>query len=67
MAGVNYLFPHKYLMDSDWDKISMGAIPLFAKADIRLAFETQLLRLVAPLNDTHALRFYKEMKTGRLF
>ncbi|WP_027388493.1 S41 family peptidase, partial [Chryseobacterium gregarium] len=28
-------------------------------------YETQLLRLVAPLNDTHALRFYKEMKNWK--
>ncbi|MCU7618444.1 S41 family peptidase [Chryseobacterium sp. PBS4-4] len=65
MAGVDYLFPHKYLMNSDWDKISRDAVPLFAKADTQLAYETQLLRLVAPLNDTHALRFYKEMKNWK--
>ncbi|KFF00015.1 S41 family peptidase [Chryseobacterium luteum] len=64
-AGVDYLFPHKYLMDANWDKISMGAIPLFVKADTRLAYETQLLKLVATLNDTHALRFYKEMKNWK--
>ncbi|OOQ60026.1 S41 family peptidase [Mucilaginibacter pedocola] len=65
MAGVDYLFPHKYLMDTNWDKLAMAAIPLFAKADTRLAYETQLLKLVAPLNDTHALRFYKEMKNWK--
>ncbi|WP_288447347.1 S41 family peptidase [uncultured Chryseobacterium sp.] len=64
-AGVDYLFPHKYLMDGNWDDICMNAIPLFAKAETRVAYETQLLRVVAPLNDTHALRFYKTMKNWK--
>jgi C-terminal processing protease CtpA/Prc len=65
MGAVDYLFPHKYLMDANWDTLAMAAIPLFASANTRLAYEQQLLRLVASLDDTHALRFYKAMKNWK--
>jgi len=64
-AAIDLLFPHKYLMDSNWDLIVKKYIPLFVSADTRLAYETQLLRLTAPINDTHALHFYEGMKNRR--
>lgn len=64
-AAVDYLFPHKYLMNKSWDKVILTSIPHFAKADSRLAYENELLLLTANLNDTHTLRFYKSLKNWK--
>lgn len=64
-AAVDLLYPHKYLMDGNWNVIVKKAIPLFVAANSRLAYETELLKLTAPINDTHALHFYEGMKNKR--
>jgi C-terminal processing protease CtpA/Prc len=64
-AAVDYLFPHKYLMDKSWDKVIVNSIPKFAQSESRLAYEKELLLLTANLNDTHTLRFYKFLKNWK--
>ena len=64
-AAVDYLFPHKYLMDDNWDDVVSKAIAQFAKANNRLAFETELMKISSHLNDTHSFRFYKSTKNWK--
>ncbi|TDE12909.1 S41 family peptidase [Dyadobacter psychrotolerans] len=64
-AAVDYLFPHKYLMDKPWDSTVKEAIPVFAASASRQEYEKSLLLLSAKLNDTHAFSFYKSLKYGR--
>lgn len=64
-AAVDYLDPHKYLMDTNWDNDVKEFIPLFTQANSRTGYEMQLLKLSARLNDTHTFPFYKEMKNKR--
>jgi C-terminal processing protease CtpA/Prc len=64
-AAIDYLYPHKYLMDSNWDRDVKEFIPLFTKANSRIDYEMQLLKLSARINDTHTFSFYKQLKNGR--
>lgn len=64
-AAVDYLFPHKYLMDKDWDTVVQQAIPKFMQAQSRRDYEEELLLLTANLNDTHANNFYESMKYAK--
>ncbi|HEK20762.1 S41 family peptidase [Mucilaginibacter sp.] len=64
-AAIDYLYPHKYLMDSNWDKDVKEFIPRFANAGLRITYEQQMLKLCALINDTHSFRFYKEMKHAK--
>lgn len=64
-AAIDYLDPHKYLMDTNWDNDVKEFIPLFTQANSRTDYEMQLLKLSARLNDTHTFPFYKEMKNRR--
>jgi len=64
-AAVDYLFPHKYLMDKDWDTSVLQAIPRFTQAQSRRDYEEELLLLTANLNDTHANGFYRTLKHGK--
>jgi C-terminal processing protease CtpA/Prc len=64
-ATVDYIFPHKYLMDKNWDVLIQASIPKLKHAQSRLAYEKELLLLTANLNDSHAFGFYKSMKNWR--
>ncbi|MES2269167.1 MAG: S41 family peptidase [Bacteroidota bacterium] len=64
-ATIDYLYPHKYLMDSNWDKDVKEFIPLFVNASTRIEHERLLLKLSALINDTHSFRFYKQMKNAK--
>lgn len=64
-AAIDYLYPHKYLMDSNWDKDVKAFIPLFVNADTRIEHEKLMLKLSALITDTHSFRFYKQMKNSK--
>jgi len=64
-ATIDYLYPHKYLMDSNWDKDVKEFIPLFVNANTRIEHERLLLKLSALTSDTHSFRFYKQMKNSK--
>ncbi len=54
-ATIEYFFPYKDLMDRDWDDVVIEAIPgVLAAADDR-DFTFVIARVVAQLQDTHAL------------
>ncbi|WP_162618593.1 S41 family peptidase [Pedobacter yulinensis] len=61
-AAVDYIFPHKYIMDQQFDQVVSHALSRFKVANSRQAFEKELLLLTAHLNDSHTLRFYKSLK-----
>lgn len=55
--AVAYLFPYKYMMDKDWQKILPEIIPVFRNISDRTAYEKAILMLSVDLNDTHAAAF----------
>ena len=54
---IEYLFPYKYVMDKDWDKVLKEMIPVFRKIHDRTSYEKAVLMLAAAINDTHAGSF----------
>jgi len=64
-GAVDYLFPHKYIMDSKWNTALLHFITLFTRCDSRLQYEQLLLNVTATFNDTHAWYFNEGMKNRR--
>lgn len=63
---IDYLYPHKGLMDEGWDQTVKNNILLFKNCASRMDYEVLLLKIVAKLNDTHAYnRFYDELTYKR--
>lgn len=61
-GAVDYLFPHKYLMDEDFDAVVKRNLPLFANCASRMAYERLLLEVTSTFNDTHAFKIIKQIK-----
>lgn len=61
-GAVDYLFPHKYLMDKNFDSLLKEKLPLAATCKTREEHEAILLELVASFDDTHAFKFIKQIK-----
>lgn len=61
-GAVDYLFPHKYLMDNDFDKVLQQNVPLFASCESRLDYEKLLLKVTSNFNDTHSYKFIKQLQ-----
>lgn len=64
-GAVDYLFPHKYLMDEDFDAVIKQNIPLFANCNSRLEYEKMLLKVISTFDDTHSYKFINELKYKR--
>jgi len=63
---IDYLYPHKGLMDEGWDQTVKNNILLFKNCASRMDYEVLLLKIVAKLNDTHAYnRFYNNLTYKR--
>ena len=63
---IDYLYPHKGLMDEGWDQTVKNNILLFKNCASRMDYEVLLLKIVAKLNDTHAYnRFYDDLTYKR--
>jgi len=58
---VDYLFPHKYLMDKDFDEFFKTMLDENLKANTRKDFELIMTKLVAKMEDSHALPFYRQL------
>ncbi|MCD1116611.1 S41 family peptidase [Chryseobacterium turcicum] len=58
---VDYLFPHKYLMDKDFDVFFKNKIDETVKTNSRKDFEIILAKLVAKMEDSHSLSFYRHL------
>ena len=51
---INYFFPYKHLMDSDWNIKLKEYIPVFLDAENELEYELAALQLIGDIQDTHA-------------
>ncbi|MCX8534377.1 S41 family peptidase [Chryseobacterium luquanense] len=58
---VDYLFPHKYLMNKDFDAFFKTMLDENQKATNRKDFELIMTKLVAKMEDSHALSFYRQL------
>lgn len=61
-GAVDYLFPHKYLMDQNFDAVVKSKLPLFANCASRMQYEKLLLEVTSTFNDTHAFKIIKQIK-----
>lgn len=64
-GAVDYLFPHKYLMDEDFDAVVKQNISLFANCNSRLEYEKMLLKVISTFDDSHSYKFINELKYKR--
>lgn len=51
---INYFFPNKHLMDSDWDLALEKFIPVFLNAENELVYELAILEMIEYIQDSHA-------------
>ncbi len=51
---INYFFPYKHLIDSDWNDVLPKYIEQFLNANNELAYELAALKLISEINDSHA-------------
>lgn len=58
---VDYLFPHKYIMDKGFDEYFKKILDENSKITSRKDFEMVLAKLVSKLKDSHAISFYKQL------
>jgi hypothetical protein len=50
---IQYYYPYKYALGSDWNAILPRFIPRFQQARTPLAYHLLVVELVAQLHDTH--------------
>jgi len=62
--AVAFLFPYKYQMDENWDKVLAEMVPLFRTINSRTSYEKCVLKLETALNDTHAAGFLDQLKSS---
>lgn len=58
---VDYLFPHKYIMDKGFDEYFKNSLDENSKVNSRKDFEVILAKLVSKFKDSHAISFYKQL------
>lgn len=58
---VDYLFPHKYIMDKGFEGYFKNSLEENSTITSRKDFETLLAKLVSKLKDSHALNFYRQL------
>ncbi|AYM99889.1 S41 family peptidase [Chryseobacterium sp. 3008163] len=58
---VDYLFPHKYIMDKGFDEYFKNSLDENSKVNSRKDFEVILAKLVSKFKDSHAFSFYKQL------
>ncbi|MET0394417.1 MAG: S41 family peptidase [Chitinophagaceae bacterium] len=61
-GAADYLFPHKYLMDKNFDSVVRASIPLFAACTSRMVYEKLLLQVISCFDDTHSFKFVRQVK-----
>lgn len=65
-GAVDYLYPHKYLMQPHvFHKVLEASVSTMLQNDDRFTYELTLLRLSACLEDSHSFSFFKQMHTKR--
>lgn len=58
---VDYLFPHKYIMDKGFEDFFKKSLDENSKINSRKDFEIILAKLVSKFKDSHAFSFYKQL------
>ncbi|SEM10759.1 C-terminal processing protease CtpA/Prc, contains a PDZ domain [Chryseobacterium taichungense] len=58
---VDYLFPHKYLMDKNFDSYFNTLLDEAVKSTTRKDFEIVLAKTVSQFQDSHAFAFYRQL------
>lgn len=58
---VDYLFPHKYLMDKNFDSYFNTLLDEAVKSPSRKDFEIVLAKTVSQFQDSHAFEFYRQL------
>jgi len=58
---VDYLFPHKYIMDKGFDDYFKNSLDENLSVNSRKDFEVILAKLVSKLKDSHAFSFYTQL------
>jgi C-terminal processing protease CtpA/Prc len=66
---VDYLFPHKYLMDKNFDSYFTILLDEAVQSTTRKDFEIVLAKTISQFQDSHAFSFYRQLnyKDGILF
>lgn len=50
---IEYFYPHKYQLDTDWDTVLFKMLPKFSSTDSESAYHLAMLELVVKLDDSH--------------
>lgn len=58
---VDYLFPHKYIMDKGFEEFFKDSLDENSKINSRKDFEILLAKFASKLKDSHAFSFYKQL------
>jgi C-terminal processing protease CtpA/Prc len=58
---VDYLFPHKYIMDKGFDSYFKNSLDENSGINSRKGFEILLAKLVLQFKDSHAFSFYRQL------
>ncbi|WP_341904101.1 S41 family peptidase [Fluviicola taffensis] len=61
-GAVDYLYPHKYLMEQNFDQLLKSQIVPMLESKNRKEYELILLKLAASLQDSHSFKFYKQLR-----
>ena len=51
---IEYFFPHKNLIEKDWDDVLVEYIPQMVSCNDELSYKLTMLRLIGEIHDTHA-------------
>lgn len=54
---IEYFYPHKYLLEKDWDLTLEALIPKFLTVDNVADYHLLLLEMLSSIEDTHAFNF----------
>lgn len=58
---VDYLFPHKYIMDKGFEEYFKNSLDENSKMTSRKDFEILLAKFASKLKDSHSFSFYKQL------
>ncbi|WP_179472142.1 S41 family peptidase [Chryseobacterium sp. H1D6B] len=61
-GSMDYLYPNRYLMDKNFDAYFKDMIDQAVHAASRREFEIILAKIVSKLEDSHAFKFYSQLK-----
>ncbi len=64
---IAYFFPHKQLIDKNWDDVLKEYIPKIIEANDELAYKLTLLQLIGEVQDTHANIWQRDEKLDSFF